>query len=400
MKKQLYGTTALVAAGLLVAVPGAQAAEEPLKIGVSGYMEQWFGWADNDDPVGNTPAGGLGNFNETGQHSDNEVQFKATTTLDNGLTVGVVIELEGEFSPGDQIDEQYLILQGGFGRILFGDENSAQYLMQYKSPNVGIGIMSGDSSKWIREQGQDSGTLGGGASFGVRTPYSTTGIEVDAQCNDCNRLTYFTPRIQGFQFGVSYAADSGQDKGDGINDEAGNLTNIFNVGANFKRTFNDVDVGLAFGWGTADNRQVATDGEDPEVISFGGFVGFAGFKVGGGYATQLGALQTPRSTGGVVNLLAANEDATGWEVGGSYTTGPWAVSVNYFESEREGLLADPDEDRQKTINGSASYSLGPGIKFIATLGYSDFDAEDTAENAGIEQDNNGAYLVGGFKVSF
>ncbi len=45
-----------------------------------------------------------------------EVRFKGETTLDNGLTVGAQIELEGE-NAGDQIDKSFVYWSGGFGRV-------------------------------------------------------------------------------------------------------------------------------------------------------------------------------------------------------------------------------------------------------------------------------------------
>ncbi|MBT6307263.1 MAG: porin, partial [Rhodospirillaceae bacterium] len=40
MKKILLGSTAIVAAGMIVSAPSAIAAEK-LKLSVGGYMEQW-----------------------------------------------------------------------------------------------------------------------------------------------------------------------------------------------------------------------------------------------------------------------------------------------------------------------------------------------------------------------
>ncbi len=383
MKKQLYGTTALVAAGLLAAVPGAQAAE-PITVSIGGYMEQWFGWAENDDPL-------LGiRLNETELNSDAEIHFKGRTTLDNGLTVGVHIELEGQQS-GDQIDEQYMILQGGFGQVLFGSENSAQYKMAYNAPDVGIGLSTGDVTNWvIPVEGTGDGRF--------RTPYGSMNVEAGGN-NDSLRLTYFTPRIQGFQFGVSYAPDATQD-GSGVGNLSTTLVNIFNVGANFNRTFNDVNIAVSFGWGTGENDNIAgTTGEDPEVFNVGANIGFAGFTLGGAYANQYSGPTT-----GVGGVTAGGTDFTseGWDVGASYATGPWAFSVTYFHGEREGAIGiiDPDDDEWDAISGAASYSLGPGIKFVATLGYASHDAEDFLDSSGVEQDNNGVFLVGGFKVSF
>jgi hypothetical protein len=51
---------------------------------------------------------------------DVEVYFSGETVLDNGLTVGARIELEGQTS-GDQIDSVYAYFSGGFGQVRFGD---------------------------------------------------------------------------------------------------------------------------------------------------------------------------------------------------------------------------------------------------------------------------------------
>ena len=51
MKKILLGSTAIVAAGMIVSAPSAIAAEK-LKLSVGGYMEQWFGYVSADDVDG------------------------------------------------------------------------------------------------------------------------------------------------------------------------------------------------------------------------------------------------------------------------------------------------------------------------------------------------------------
>ena len=109
MKKILFASSALVA----VAVAGSAQASEKIQLQVGGYMEQWIGMSDAD----NTASGGRYNAFQ----SDTEVHFKGNTTLDNGIEVGAVIELEGETS-GDQVDEQYLYINGGFGRIEMGQK--------------------------------------------------------------------------------------------------------------------------------------------------------------------------------------------------------------------------------------------------------------------------------------
>ena len=55
------------------------------------------------------------------------------------FTVGVNVQLEASQN-GDQIDEAYMEVGGGFGKIIVGDENSAMYKMHYSPSDFGIGL--------------------------------------------------------------------------------------------------------------------------------------------------------------------------------------------------------------------------------------------------------------------
>ena len=99
MKKALYGTTALVAMGALAA---PALAADPVQIGISGNYQFLSGFAltGQDDAAGQPGA-------DKRNHAlwqESEVQFSGETTLDNGITVGVNIQLEGETAGavGDQ----------------------------------------------------------------------------------------------------------------------------------------------------------------------------------------------------------------------------------------------------------------------------------------------------------
>ena len=93
MRKVLLGTTAMVAAGMLASAPSAIAAEK-LQLGLGGYMEQWFGYTAQDGMSGQDFSG----FN---QIMDPEVYFRGSTELDNGLTIGVDVQLEGNTQNSD-----------------------------------------------------------------------------------------------------------------------------------------------------------------------------------------------------------------------------------------------------------------------------------------------------------
>src|SRR3546814_4111869 len=76
-------------------------------------------FAEDDDP------GDSGDHhNDFDIHQNTEIHVKGETTLDNGVTVGVHWELEGDES-SDQIDEAYGYFSGGFGEVRFGSDDEA-----------------------------------------------------------------------------------------------------------------------------------------------------------------------------------------------------------------------------------------------------------------------------------
>ena len=68
MKKLLYGTTALVTGAALVSSPAF--AEEGIKLGLGGYMNQYFGALLDNDGEDDT------DYNWSGIFSDGEIWFK------------------------------------------------------------------------------------------------------------------------------------------------------------------------------------------------------------------------------------------------------------------------------------------------------------------------------------
>ena len=85
---------------------------------------------------------------------------------------------------------------------------------------------------------------------------------------------------------------------------------------------------------------------------------------------------------------------TGYDLGASYATGPWSVSLSWYHGERDGG-GTALEAEQDTVHLSSSYALGPGVKVSGTLGYQDISDED-----GRGEDNTAWYIVAGPNLSF
>ncbi|MCW5700682.1 MAG: porin [Rhodospirillales bacterium] len=384
MKKLLLGTTALATAGLLAGVAGDAAAAEKIKIEVHGYMQQFVVGVDqdfNDTDAGKTPQGYKSVIVD--EKMNPEICFVGETTLDNGITVGVNVQLEGQLS-ADYIDEQYLeISSDRFGKLQLGSENGAAYLLSVGAPNGGISIDSGDLIN-------DSFYINTAITDFYDTPAGTTKLRNND--NDSQKITYFTPRFAGFQAGVSYIPKYQPGGGDGNtpNFAANGQHNGVSGGLNYKQKFGDFNVAASGGIHWAQQTSaIDTDGsvEDMTAFAFGAQVGFAGFSVGGAYHNVPSGRQS----------ATTSMKGSSYVVGASYETGPYLVGVEWFDGEADGSIADPSDQKHKALAVSGTYTMGPGVKLVGGFFYFDDSAEN---NVATQSDTDGWGLTAGFKLSF
>jgi len=357
MKKNLLATSALVAAGAL-ASQGALAEAKPISIKVGGYHEQWVGFAVIDPPSGD-------DISDLDVQEDSEIHFKGSTTLDNGLTFGVNVQLEGNVQD-DIIDESYLFVRGSFGEILLGNENGAAYAMHYGFSSHGVSLNTGDHQNWIT-----------GNSFDLASTYVFARRD-----NDSAKIRWISPRFEGFQVGLSYAPEATQDD-DGFPTEATNSgvneEQVFAAAVNYDGKFDDVRIRASLGFqGFGDSNVIGDD--EAWAAAAGLRVGFGGFEV-----HLSAAHQNDRTTGaGLVDRQ---------NIGGAllYTSGPIGVSLAAIYGQDDGDTAAAD-DEQIAVELGGKYKLGPGVEARGSIYYGNRD------NAGAE--NSGFAVVGGIKLNF
>ncbi len=377
MKKILIATTALAAFGAMAS--GAQAAQ-PLKVGVSGFMEQWIGYADNDNFRTGRPAtaatGAAGTErNEVDVQSDTEVHFTGSTKLDNGLTVGVTVEFAGNGT--DRVDEQFLTVSGSFGQIKLGQEDNVGALIHNASPDVGIGLQDGDVSKWI----SPANVIGGAMS-------TFAGDDTDAE-----KIVYVSPSFMGLAFGASYTPDI-RSAGDTTIAAAGQ--DLWVAGFAYANEFSGVKVSADVGAGWANGIDQAAAANTGFTVYQGGLnVSYAGFTVGGSYMNR-----KYENTRLAATAFADAGDGYAWDAGVSYATGPYAVSLSYFQSSYEGAVGanNGNEDEIQSWMLSGKYTMGPGIDARASLFTAEYD--DEAGAATPANSNEGWGLVTGMTVTF
>jgi len=389
---KLLATSALVAAGLVASAGVASAqAPAPIQVVVGGFAQQVFGTASNNDGVnyasgnGRGASGVVSRPNRTSQNSDVEVFVGGRSTLANGIVVGFDVQIEGNSNNyagantaignvQDNIDESYIFIDGGFGRVLLGSENEAPYIMHVGAPAPGATGGSGYAS------------LETAATSWVQQPVNVSLLNTTstAQNGDAQRLTYFTPRFSGLQAGVSYTPNSLEDA-NGFSDLRAARANGWSPGLNYTNTLGGIRIaasaGLAYYPALDAAASNTANGNAIKDWSAGLNLGFGDFTVGGAYR--------------VVDAPLATTDGSAWSIGAAYQSGPIAIHISYLQSTVNGT-ATVGDDVFKIGHLTGAYTMGPGVDLIGsifTLSYKD-EAGAAANN------NSGSGGVVGIRLTF
>lgn len=369
MKKVLLASTA-IAIGIISAP-----AQANLDLGLGGHFRAYGVFVDHDSDYGGAVgAGASSNLREFDLRRDAEVYFTGEATTDNGLTVGVHHEMATEDDATiDDANETYMYVSGGWGRVNVGSEDGAAYLLQVAAPSADSNVDG------LRTYIEGVGGL------------NTGGWGYDhADFRNTDRFTYLTPKFNGFQAGVSYAPEAGQNAvGNNVASMAADNNeedheDLWEVAARWDGEFQGFGLSLGGGYSTTDLEAAGTanteftDGLD--TWNAGLNVAFGGFSLGGAY------LRTE------TEVLAAGPtypdvETRVWIVGAGWDNGPYHAGLSYLDGEidtnQTGTVA---EGSRWTLGGG--YTFGPGMTFrgsvskfnedLSPLGLSDKDATQVA----------------------
>jgi predicted porin len=372
VKKNLLTTTAIAAATGLAALASPADAAERLKLGIGGYFQAYVGYFDaSDNGFG---IAGTRDYRSFDFFKESEIHFNGEVALDNGMKVGVDVQLEGETS-ADMIDESYLYFQGDFGKVILGSENSAAYLMSYGAPAVDSNFDGADPNYAFNPLAD---TFGGGYSTLAYVPNITS---------DSEKITYISPRFAGFALGLSYTPDNTEDAGSsaipGRSDDGtvgqGRSQNsaqrdVWEFAANYENKFGDFGVLAGITYGIAmgvEDRGTGANVDEQEDFSVGLNLTYAGFTLGGGYYWTNQGFQN-------------NGDLEAIAVGLSWANGPLRIAASFLNYDIEAAavtgtfaIQNPGEDASIQRYGlGASYTYAPGMQLRGSAYYFDFNGDD------------------------
>ena len=333
MKKVLLAGTALVGAALI-----ASPAQAELKLGLGGHFSGYAVYVDEDE----APGAGFDNFFF---RRNTEIHFTGETTLDNGLTVGVHVEQEIENANVN--NESYVYFSGQWGRVNFGNEDGAAYLLQVAAPSADSNV---DGLRTTIQGYTYDGGLGTNTALDYAHAHFGNG-PTDAVVAPTDRLTYLTPKFNGFQAGVSYAPQVQANVGIANFAPVSTFEDAWEIAARWDGQFEGVGISVGAGYSTADARVAGA--AEPEGWNVGFNLAWNQFSFGAVYLDE-------------EDIAGLNVDTTTWVVGAAWDNGPWHVGASYLAREDDAAAGDVDTWKA-TIGGG--YAFGPGMTFRGAIAF-------------------------------
>lgn len=342
MKKLLLASVAVSSLAFAAAPAHADIALE-----LGGYFNGYGAIVDQDETAGTE-------VNTFDILRTTEVHVGGETTLDNGLTVGAHIEFEADMGDSATVDESYVYFAGDWGRVNFGGEDGAAYLLQVAAP-------SADSSiDGIHQTIQPFVTTGG-----------LTGGNLDYDVDPsgkADKLTYLSPVYSGFQVGLTYSPDT--DNADDLEGVGTDTTNIstasgatsntafqetVEIAGRYEGQFQNVGViaGAGYSYGNRQGGLPANDVDDREIWNAGLDLDIGPFGIGAAYVNDNNGVQ--------------DDETDTIVLGADYTTGPFKVGASYLNQDTDNGV---EYDR---YTGGVTYEYGPGMSFRGSLQYLDQD---------------------------
>jgi hypothetical protein len=345
MKRSLIGTSALVAAGMLVTA-GTASAADPIKLNVGGYANAAIGYVSEDDTS-------VPNTRNNGIQLDTEIKFSGSTTLDNGMEFGVKVEMATD-GAAPSIDEQMIYIENedSWGRIELGDEDGASDQFRHLGPFVIGSAITGCATF-------NASTLTNGAAT-----FTCGGV-----MGDNTKVTYRGPKLLGMQWGISYTPEVQSFATLGTRDSAtaGEFGGVVELGANWSGDFGGAKISLGGGWA---NLPAEGAGEqDANQWNFGGTVSMNGWNIGGSIKNQEAGPPA-----------AQDRDQTNMRLGITTKMAGMTVGAEYTIASNEQATGQDDETSAYSL--AANRVLGPGVSMGAMI--RSWDMSDDANAAASE----------------
>ena len=283
-------------------------------------------------------------FDPTSVRGRSEIDFIYKGKINDDWSFGAKVEIRigddddnGTSLTKIELDEHYISLKSKtFGELVLGSDKSPAGEKQVKAPEFlakDLNSIEGQDFRAFSRLERNKRDADGDEILDTngevrQVSHFDTKDETDIDRDeDFNKVIYYTPRLEGLQFGVSYTPNAG-DEGNGKNNRGiaqrrnEEIKDAVSLNLNYENSFAGLDVEASVGYLIA--KRV---GPDPDVSAWNigaqiGFdVGEGKLKLGGGYLMG--------------EDLSEGEDDEVVIVGFAYERDAWKVGIHYGWSNNE-----------------------------------------------------------------
>ncbi|MES2677915.1 MAG: porin [Pseudomonadota bacterium] len=242
---------------------------------------------------------------------------------------------------------------------------------------------------------------------------------------DASKVSYYTPRISGWQLGASFTPDTGTSGTSATisGDNSGDIKQAISYAVNYSDNFGNLGFALSATGETGkfeQNSSTVIQRNNLQAYDLGFMASYFGATFGASYGNWGKSLQP--KTGAYScdydpTLLLTNQtcaagsaatkfsDATYYTAGAAYQFGPFAASVTYLDSNFQ-------ENKYNAISFGVDYRMAKGLMpYVEVTQYKFVSNQPKASNISIDQanlsnkerqlkDNSGYVVLAGLLFSF
>lgn len=468
MKKILLTSTALVLA------TSVASADAPM-VKVGGTVDARIASVDQKDLYKNiNDAGTALDIGDTHHTESTKMSTEASVTVeamgkaDNGIEYGSEIKFDIDTSVGattykdaeeNDVTNEYhdgksvrlhhanVYVKSGMGHVALGGTKSAAHSLKVVAPSIATGgAVNGDWTDYVNmevghvvsEAANPAFDITDNVGAAVGDIYDSTLFERavyltgDALPGDANtaskysnKVAFYTPKISGFQAGISYGLDTNNYGGhtgfaSKYSTDATHPTGVRNnvsVAATYEHQMNDMlaQFSVAGEFGDTKNEKGATvKFRDVKAFEVGASVCADEFKLGGTYGSwgkslNLRDLAVAAPTTDVAVQINERNNSKGyfWTLGATYVNGPVSLGANYYASKLQG-------NKVRTFGLAAEYALAEGLTTYVEANFFKLTPKASGvyqtaapsaintplEDATLATKNDGSVFLLGTKVNF
>jgi len=341
---------------------------------IGGYLQVRGGWVDQDRRRASitTKKARSGLYLE-----EAELRYCLEGQDHRGFGYGAKLELNVGIGNDFVVDEAVVYFKSDrWGRLEFGAEDGAEDALEVGGDRVapGTGLYDGDFTVYLNEQ----------MTFGN----ASIAPNVANDSGDNIKLSYYTPRVAGFKFGVSYTPKV---YNEGVTDPRETYYDHIGMGANYIREFGgDNSFKASVHYSSARHKrqnEPYLDSVFPELSDE------RSLHAATSLALENYEFSVNASLLGDGGFESRGRGDNGWNTGAivAYNYGAGKIGIGAAYAEATNALGKHDEITYLGL--AADYYLNDYIKFVADIHHID-------SSRGGFKENDALIFVAGTEVSF